>query len=34
LGERARGHIDPGAASAAILIEVIARELSSPARRV
>lgn len=31
LGERARGHVDPGAASAAILIEVMARELSPPA---
>lgn len=31
LGERARGHVDPGAASAAILIEVMARELCPPA---
>lgn len=30
LGERARGHVDPGAASAAILIEEMATSLAAP----
>ncbi len=34
LGERSRGHVDPGAASAALLIRVMAETLGGPSRSV